>query len=44
MYRMDTPEGREAYEANFGMKIGASGNRDIGTSDGHGIGGCAVLG
>ena len=22
MYRMDTPEGREAYEASFGMKIG----------------------
>ena len=21
MYRMDTPEGREAYEAAFGMKI-----------------------
>ena len=31
MYRMDTPEGREAYEANFGMKIGASGDRDIAT-------------
>jgi hypothetical protein len=31
MYRMDTPEGREAYEANFGMKMGASGERDIAT-------------
>jgi hypothetical protein len=26
MYRMDTPEGREAYEARFGVKIGASGD------------------
>jgi hypothetical protein len=26
MYRMDTPEGRAAYEARFGVKIGASGN------------------
>jgi hypothetical protein len=26
MYRMDTPEGREAYEAKFGVKIGASGD------------------
>jgi hypothetical protein len=33
MYRMDTPEGREAYEARFGVKIGASGDRDIATSD-----------
>ncbi|MGB8130212.1 MAG: hypothetical protein WCG81_10510 [Candidatus Angelobacter sp.] len=31
MYRMDTPEGREAYEARFGVKIGASGDRDIAT-------------
>jgi hypothetical protein len=33
MYRMDTPEGRDAYEASFGVKIGASGDRDIATSD-----------
>ena len=33
MYRMDTPQGREAYEARFGVKIGASGDRDIATSD-----------
>ena len=26
MYRMDTPEGREAYEERFGVKIGASGD------------------
>jgi hypothetical protein len=26
MYRMDTPEGREAYEARVGVKIGASGD------------------
>ena len=26
MYRMDTPGGREAYEARFGVKIGASGD------------------
>ena len=32
MYRMDTPEGRAAYEACFGVKIGAVGDRDIGTS------------
>jgi hypothetical protein len=32
MYRMDTREGREAYEASFGTKIGASGHREIGTS------------
>ena len=44
MYRMDTPEGRAAYEACFGVKIRAVGDRDIGTSDGHGIGGCVVLG
>ncbi len=31
MYRMDTPEGREAYEARFGAKIGAVGDRDIAT-------------
>jgi hypothetical protein len=31
MYRMDTPEGREAYEARFGVKIGAAGDRDIST-------------
>ena len=31
MYRMDTPEGREAYEASFGVKIGTSGDRDIAT-------------
>jgi hypothetical protein len=24
MYRMDTPEGREAYEAAFGVKIGGA--------------------
>jgi hypothetical protein len=48
MYRMDTPEGREAYEASFGVKIGASGHRDIGTSPRaavpheHGIGSCAI--
>ena len=30
MYRMDTPEGRAAYEASFGVKIGASGDRVIG--------------
>jgi len=34
MYRMDTREGMEAYEAMFGMKIGASGHRDI-ESSGH---------
>jgi hypothetical protein len=28
MYRMDTREGMEAYEASFRMKIGASGNRE----------------
>jgi len=33
MYRMDTPEGREAYEERFGVKIGASGYRDIAASD-----------
>jgi hypothetical protein len=33
MYRMDTPEGREAYEERFGVKIGASGDRDIATLD-----------
>jgi hypothetical protein len=33
MYRMDTPEGREAYEARFGVKIGKSGERDIATSN-----------
>jgi hypothetical protein len=26
MYRMDTPEGREAYEERFGVKIGAPGD------------------
>jgi hypothetical protein len=31
MYRMDTREGMEAYEASFRMKIGASGHRDSGT-------------
>jgi hypothetical protein len=30
MYRMDTPEGRAAYEMRFG-KMGASGHRDMGT-------------
>jgi len=34
MYRMDTPEGRAAYEACFGVKIGASGNRN--TAEGGG--------
>src|ERR1051326_7208270 len=34
MYRMDTREGMEAYEASFRMKIGASGHRDI-ESSGH---------
>lgn len=33
MYRMDTREGIEAYEASFRMKIGASGDRGIATSD-----------
>jgi hypothetical protein len=33
MYRMDTPEGREAYEAMFGTKIGASGHGAIESSD-----------
>ena len=33
MYRMDTPEGREAYEASFGVKIGTPGGRAIGRSD-----------
>jgi hypothetical protein len=33
MYRMDTPEGREAYEERFGVKIGALGDRDIATLD-----------
>ena len=28
MYRMDTPEGRAAYEASFGVKIGAAGDRE----------------
>jgi hypothetical protein len=33
MYRMDTPEGRAAYEARFGVKIGpSSGDRVIGRS------------
>ena len=32
MYRMDTREGREAYEAAFGMKIKPSGNWDMGSS------------
>lgn len=33
MYRMDTREGREAYEASFRTKTRTSGNRDIGSSD-----------
>jgi len=33
MYRMDTPEGREAYEAMFGTKIGTPGDRLIGRAD-----------
>lgn len=50
MYRMDTPEGRAAYEASFG-KIEPSGSLDqleIGTTpraampQGRGIGGCAI--
>jgi hypothetical protein len=32
MYRMDTREGREAYEASFGMKIRTSGDLKIGRS------------
>jgi hypothetical protein len=32
MYRMDTREGREAYEASFGRKIGTSGDLVIGRS------------
>ena len=32
MYRMDTPEGMEAYEASFRMKIRTSGDRVIGRS------------
>jgi len=38
MYRMDTREGREAYEAAFGMKIKPSGNWDIGSSSHREIG------
>ena len=38
MFRIDTREGIEAYEASFRMKIGASENRGIGTSDGWEIG------
>jgi hypothetical protein len=34
MYRMDTPGGREAYEASLRVKIGTSGDRDI-ESSGH---------
>jgi hypothetical protein len=34
MYRMDTPEGREAYEASFGTKIAAAGHGNI-ESSGH---------
>jgi hypothetical protein len=33
MYRMDTPEGREAYQAMFGTKIGTPGDRVIGRAD-----------
>ncbi len=33
MYRMDTPEGREAYEASFGMKIEPQLDRTSGSSD-----------
>jgi hypothetical protein len=38
MYRMDTPEGREAYEASLRVKIGASGHGAI-ESSGHGTNG-----
>jgi hypothetical protein len=33
MYRMDTPEGREAYEASFRMKIEPLLDRTSGSSD-----------
>jgi hypothetical protein len=48
MYRMDTPEGREAYEAMFGTKIGASDDLTDGTPPRaavpheQGIGSCAI--
>jgi hypothetical protein len=38
MYRMDTKAGKEAYEESFGMKIGVSGNWDIGSSSHREIG------
>ena len=38
MYRTDTPEGREAYEACLRRTIKPSGNRDIVTSDNREIG------